>query len=147
MSDTRVSSIARAWSTSAQAMGIFEPEETKRDGGMEAVSLLSSPMPIGDDFQERWTHWKLMIIRWGRDFRLLSWRALADNTRNYGATTIRAVTTILVTVLLSLVYQRMPLTQRSIQDRTGLLFFVTINQVRIHSPEIVLLVYNILLFM
>jgi len=67
---------------------------------------------------------------WLTDFRLLLWRACAENMRNYGSIIIRSVTVLFYAMVLSLIYQDLNYSQQSIQDRTGLLYFMLINQVK-----------------
>mmetsp|Transcript_15892 Transcript_15892/g.26735 ORF Transcript_15892/g.26735 Transcript_15892/m.26735 type:complete len:320 (+) Transcript_15892:155-1114(+) len=63
-----------------------------------------------------------------QDFAQLTWRAVAEIYRNFGALTIRCGTVLFFAVLLSLIYQNLGNSQQSIQDRIGLLYFLLINQ-------------------
>ena len=65
---------------------------------------------------------------WWRDFAMLLWRASIDRHRNWTAITVRFITILFFAVLLSLVYSDMGDGQQSIQDRVGILFFISINQ-------------------
>jgi ATP-binding cassette subfamily G (WHITE) protein 2 len=125
----RVAYLTSSWSETGESMRVIFG---KREGTKTAtehfatISLkspvigeLTSPQPLTCIDQTR---------GWLRDFCLLLWRACAENVRNYGAFLIRFAMSAFTVVILSLVYQRLPHTQRSIQDRIGVLFFVTINQ-------------------
>lgn len=68
---------------------------------------------------------------WIMDFQALFWRSTVDIYRNYGALSIRGLTTLFFAVLISLIYRGLGDDQRSIQNRVGLLYFVLINQVRL----------------
>jgi len=70
----------------------------------------------------------LYVTRWCRDFAMLLWRSAVDRYRNWFELGILFCTTIFFAVLLSLVYSDMGTGQKSIQDRVGILFFITINQ-------------------
>lgn len=70
------------------------------------------------------------VRHWFTAFGLLLWRALIEIFRNYGGITIRACTVLFYAMILSLIYQNIGYGQQSIQDRTGLLYFMLINQVR-----------------
>lgn len=72
------------------------------------------------------------IYAWFFSFYLLSWRANAEIYRNYGALIIRVATGLFFAVLLSLVYHDLAFSQRNIQDRIGILYFLMVNQVRHH---------------
>eukprot|EP01032_Pedospumella_encystans_P007850 gene7850-9359_t len=65
---------------------------------------------------------------WCCDFGMLFWRAVTENRRNYGSLIIRAGTVLFYAMILSLIYQNLDFSQQSIQDRTGLLYFMLINQ-------------------
>ena len=61
-------------------------------------------------------------------FKLLFQRSYRNTSRSTFLTTIRYVTTAIMATLIGLIYFQIPLNQESIQDRTGLLFFLTLNQ-------------------
>ena len=67
------------------------------------------------------------VQKWWRDLSLLSWRATVQIYRNVTALSIRATTQLFFAIIVSLIYNLTP-TQAGIQNRQGLLFFVTINQ-------------------
>ena len=67
------------------------------------------------------------IQKWWWDFLLLSWRSIVQIQRNNTALWIRAVTQLFFAIIVSLIYN-LTLTQAGIQNRQGLLFFLTINQ-------------------
>jgi ABC-type multidrug transport system ATPase subunit len=69
------------------------------------------------------------VAKWFDAFGLLLWRALSEIFRNYGSLAIRAGTVLFYAMILSLIYQDLGYTQQNIQDRTGLLYFMLINQV------------------
>lgn len=66
---------------------------------------------------------------WCSDFRILLWRSFANVYRNYGALLIRGVTSIFFAILVALIYRNLGYQQQDIQNRSGLLYFVIINQV------------------
>jgi ATP-binding cassette subfamily G (WHITE) protein 2 len=65
---------------------------------------------------------------WWVQFSLLFWRSFNEIRRNKMATGIKFVTTIFFALILAAIYQDLGDDQNSIQDRIGLLFFITINQ-------------------
>lgn len=65
--------------------------------------------------------------KWVRDFTLLFIRTSLEIYRNYGSLLVRVATSMFFAVILSLVYN-LKKSQADIQNRLGLLFFVTINQ-------------------
>jgi ABC-type multidrug transport system ATPase subunit len=71
----------------------------------------------------------MAAMRWFNAFGLLLWRALVEIFRNYAALAIRTGTVLFYAMIVSLIYQNTGYTQQSIQDRTGLLYFMLINQV------------------
>jgi hypothetical protein len=71
----------------------------------------------------------MAVTRWFNAFGLLLWRALVEIFRNYAALAIRTGTVLFYAMVVSLIYQNTGYTQQSIQDRTGLLYFMLINQV------------------
>ncbi len=78
------------------------------------------------------------------DFKVLMWRSFANVYRNYGALVIRGVTSILFAILVALIYRNLGYQQKDIQNRSGLLYFVIINQVRVcysKSPRLYLHVH------
>ena len=58
---------------------------------------------------------------------LLSWRSIVQIQRNDAALWIRATTQLFFAIIVSLIYNLTP-TQAGVQNRLGLLFFLTINQ-------------------
>lgn len=120
----RVEAIAAEWRSKE---GVFlehgenGSEEFKEEEFRTATLHPSSP-------EQPACVWKCLVL-WGRSFQLLLWRTMVDSSRNFGSNLIRFGTMLLVTVLLSLVFQHLSRTQNGIQDRVGLLFFITINQV------------------
>lgn len=66
---------------------------------------------------------------WFGDFFRLIWRAIVEIMRNYTALGIKTSTSLFFAVILSLVYHGIGFSQRNIQDRTGVLYFILINQV------------------
>jgi hypothetical protein len=67
---------------------------------------------------------------WFLSFYILFWRANAEIYRNYGALLIRTMTSLFFAVILSLIYHDISYSQRNIQDRIGVLYFLMVNQVR-----------------
>ena len=65
--------------------------------------------------------------KWWWDFLLLSWRSTVQIQRNDAALWIRATTQLFFAIIVSLIYNLTP-TQAGVQNRLGLLFFLTINQ-------------------
>ena len=65
--------------------------------------------------------------KWWWDLMLLSWRATVQIQRNSIALWIRSLTQLFFAIIISLLYN-LTLTQAGIQNRNGLLFFLTINQ-------------------
>uniref|UniRef100_A0A7S0NXL9 ABC transporter domain-containing protein n=1 Tax=Calcidiscus leptoporus TaxID=127549 RepID=A0A7S0NXL9_9EUKA len=61
-------------------------------------------------------------------FRLLYLRSVHSRSRDKPALLIPLVTSIFFALVVSALYSEMNLTQKSIQDRTGVLFFICINQ-------------------
>lgn len=68
---------------------------------------------------------------WCSDFAVLFRRSSQNIYRNYGALLIRGVTSLFFAILVSLIYRNLGYTQKDLQNRTGLLYFVLINQVSI----------------
>ena len=66
---------------------------------------------------------------WIGDFIRLSWRASVEILRNYGSIAIKTATSLFFAVILSLVYHGIGFSQRNIQDRIGVLYFILVNQV------------------
>ena len=62
------------------------------------------------------------------DTFVLFQRAVREIYRDWATLLIKTATVLFFSVLLALIYRDLPITQRSIQDRLGLLFFVVINQ-------------------
>ncbi len=69
------------------------------------------------------------ILNWFQDYGVLEWRCFVNIYRNYVNIVVRGMTTIFFAVLLALIYRDLGYTQRDIQNRTGLLYFILINQV------------------
>eukprot|EP01037_Dinobryon_pediforme_P020148 gene20148-20697_t len=65
---------------------------------------------------------------WIGDFIRLSWRASVEILRNYGSIAIKTATSLFFAVILSLVYHGIGFSQRNIQDRIGVLYFILVNQ-------------------
>lgn len=78
---------------------------------------------------ERAPYSKEAFTSWFHDFGVLLWRSNANIYRNYAAILIRGLTTLFFAVLISLIYRNLTYDQRGIQNRSGLLYFVLINQV------------------
>lgn len=93
----------------------------------------SSEMKVAPHAVSAWSSSEMTplqaVSRWCTDFQKLCQRSMAEIYRNYGALVIRVVTMLFFAVILSLIYQNIGYGQKSIQDRTGLLYFVLINQV------------------
>mmetsp|Transcript_8531 Transcript_8531/g.7643 ORF Transcript_8531/g.7643 Transcript_8531/m.7643 type:complete len:481 (+) Transcript_8531:366-1808(+) len=68
------------------------------------------------------------IIFWFTSFYYLSWRAAAEIYRNFGSIAIKLATVLFFAVILSLLYHNVKYSQTNIQDRIGLLYFITLNQ-------------------
>jgi ABC-type multidrug transport system ATPase subunit len=66
---------------------------------------------------------------WFRDYYFLQWRCFLNLYRNYGSVLVRTVTTLFFAVLVALIYRNLGYTQKDIQNRLGLLYFLLINQV------------------
>ena len=117
----RVERIAAIWDSSIEPTSDNLP--TSEEGGFKTI-------PLDESSEVKSPSWSLRnsVASWYRCLRLLTWRSYTEATRNFGALAVRASTQIFVVVILSLVYQRLPHNQRSIQDRIGILFFITINQ-------------------
>lgn len=69
------------------------------------------------------------LCRHVQDFKILAWRSCAQLFRNRFGVGVRILTLIFFAVILSLIYQRLGYNQSNIQDRIGIIFFVTSNQV------------------
>ena len=70
------------------------------------------------------------ILRSVKDFKILTWRSCAQLFRNHFGVGVRVFTLIFFAAILSLIYQRLGYNQKNIQDRIGIIFFVTSNQVK-----------------
>eukprot|EP01041_Mallomonas_annulata_P000442 gene442-792_t len=66
--------------------------------------------------------------RFGLELQALTWRAFVCQYRDLPGLAIRAVTSAFFAVIISLIFQNLGHTQRSIQDRIGLLYFIVLNQ-------------------
>lgn len=69
-----------------------------------------------------------IILDFFVDTFVLFQRAVREIYRDWATLLIKTATVLFFSVLLALIYRDLPITQRSIQDRLGLLFFVVINQ-------------------
>lgn len=116
----RVERIGMIWKSSAE-QSVNQTTTTE----FKTVPLVDSPI---DSRPITTTDPRTATMGWFRNLKLLTWRSFTESTRNYGALAVRASTQMFVLVIVSLVFQRLPHNQRSIQDRIGILFFVTINQ-------------------
>ena len=63
-----------------------------------------------------------------RDLRLLLWRSSVQIYRDWFTVGVKAATLGFFAAILGLVFQNLGFRQRNIQDRLGILFFVTSNQ-------------------
>lgn len=63
-----------------------------------------------------------------RNLGLLCWRAWAEQSRDIPTIAVKCVITVVFSLILGGIYSNIGDSQDSIQNRTGLLFFVTINQ-------------------
>jgi hypothetical protein len=97
---------------------------TAASGGGAGAGSGSGDASIACSCTSCWT----AMNKWGRDFAMLLWRACVDVYRNWTELGIRFFTSMFFAVLLSLVYQDLGTGQKSIQDRIGILFFISINQ-------------------
>lgn len=71
----------------------------------------------------------LNVIRHFIDFKILTWRSFVQLFRNHFGVGVRVITLVFFAAILSLIYQRIGYNQKNIQDRIGIIFFVTSNQV------------------
>lgn len=69
------------------------------------------------------------VTEFYRDITCLTWRAYAETFRNWSALSIRFVSSLFFATILSLIYSDLGYTQKNIQDRIGILYFVLTNQV------------------
>lgn len=65
---------------------------------------------------------------WARQFSLVYWRSWTSLRRNKGILKAKFIPPIFFSLVLGAVYSNVGRDQRAIQDRTGVLFFFTINQ-------------------
>jgi hypothetical protein len=107
-----------AQSSLAESISITESlrRQSSRNGGADEV-IASAPFT------------KAVVTSWFQDFGVLFWRANANIYRNYTSLLIRGLTSLFFSVLVSLIYRNLSYDQKGIQNRTGLLYFVLINQV------------------
>jgi ABC-type multidrug transport system ATPase subunit len=62
------------------------------------------------------------------NFKNLLWRSCAQLYRNTFSVSVRISSSLFFAAILSLLFQQLQFTQKNIQDRLGLLFFLTTNQ-------------------
>ena len=65
-----------------------------------------------------------------RNFKLLCWRASTEQMRDIPTIVIRFCVTIVFALIIGGIYSDIGNSQKSIANRTGLLFLICINQVR-----------------
>jgi ABC-type multidrug transport system ATPase subunit len=67
------------------------------------------------------------IVKLYNDFCILSWRTWVSQARDTSALKIKIISNIFFGFIVGLIYSELDFGQRSIQDRIGLLFFISIN--------------------
>jgi hypothetical protein len=116
----RINTIADKW-TSTGGNGALVPLE---EGGWAARNA-----PVGgDDPTEANVPHLDFRSSWFVQFALLFWRSFNETRRNMMATGVNFIMTTIAALILAGIYQNLGHDQKAIQDRSGLLFFVTINQ-------------------
>lgn len=94
----------------------------KSSGSVEQLQILNANSESPEVLYEEST-----LIPMQTQFKLLFIRAFNEIKRNKFATVIRTVSAIIFAILVGIIYLDLGVSQSSIQDRVGLLFFVIIN--------------------
>lgn len=91
----------------------------------ESLRVIASnePMPI---HQNAFT---FSFRKWYTDFLILVFRAFMNKYRDFWGIAFQIFPTLFLAVLISLIFRDLGYEQRSIQDRTGVLFFICVSQV------------------
>jgi len=108
--DARLDGLVHAWAEHPYA------EQVRRD--------VASPFVIGYDKSDFKTE-----ASWTRQFATLWKRAFKNAVRNKMVVRAKLAQTLFLACLIGLIYLQVDDSQASIQDRTGVLFFIAINQV------------------
>lgn len=119
-SQARIDILCKHFQVNLAQQGLIPPDNVRKD-------TIQSTQTIDKDVSSP-SHNKSILIGWFNDFAILIWRANVNQYRNYGALVIRGVTSLFFAVLISLIYRDLTYNQRGIQNRSGLLYFVLINQ-------------------
>jgi ABC-type multidrug transport system ATPase subunit len=113
----RISSLANHWATTGRSIPFLDIEQR----GSTASKRIESQT---QDIEQNKS-----LLHWFQDYRYLQWRCFANMYRNYGALIIRTVTSLFFAALVALIYRNLGYTQKDVQNRIGLLYFILINQV------------------
>ena len=70
----------------------------------------------------------LTFRRFFRNFQLLCWRTVSEQTREIPTIVIRLGITVIFSLIIAGMYENVGYTQKAINNRTGLLFVISINQ-------------------
>ena len=70
----------------------------------------------------------LTTKRFLRNFQLLCWRTVSEQTREIPTIVIRLTVTVVFSLIIAGMYSNVGYTQKAIANRTGLLFVISINQ-------------------
>ena len=106
----------------ARLAGIFKVLDGLAAEGKEAVEA-----PVSAEGDDRAPEQTVLQGAFWTSFWLLLCRTWREQTRNKLALGIKLGMNIFFSIIFGLVYLRMPNSQQSIQDRTGLLFFSAMN--------------------
>lgn len=114
----RINLIAEAWTAKSSQQRFLASEESKGNG-----SDIDEPgkeiKRIGDEI----SYYKSI-----RNFSLLCWRTWSEQSRDINSLRLKFIMTCFFSLLLGGIYNNIGNDQKSIQNRIGLLFFITINQ-------------------
>jgi ABC-type multidrug transport system ATPase subunit len=110
----RIQLLASTW---IHKQGLQKASEVEKDP--EEIRSLKEIRAVGNDDSTT------KVIQ---NFQLLCWRTWAEQSRDFTSLRIRFIITIFFAFLLGGIYSNIGDSQKSIQNRNGLLFFVVINQ-------------------
>jgi len=110
----RIADLGEAWRQHEVAVGLPVVESTDDDNS----NLFTVPT-CAESFD-----WK----RFARNFKLLAWRSSSEQLREVPTIVIKFCITTFFALIIGGIYSNVGYNQKSIQNRTGLLFVIAINQ-------------------
>jgi ABC-type multidrug transport system ATPase subunit/ABC-type multidrug transport system permease subunit len=114
VSSSRIERLGEAWQRKVALENSNMSSNGEKKGG--AGPMILAPPP-------EWSTKKLV-----RNFRLLCWRAIMEQTREIPTIVIRMTITVVFSLIIAGMYSSVGYSQTAIGNRTGLLFVMVINQ-------------------